>query len=156
MTKEARWSHPKVRLGGRVLRFLLGAALVWMVVPFFGVANARSVARVALIIVLLAVLYAIIHLVVSRYLLGLHPIAGAVLALVPAIFTAVYVPLGNVAVTTFIGASLILASVRADAGCEVLSIPGLLFRRKTHLACILFTPIDWVEQKLGADQRSES
>lgn len=68
----------------------------------------------------------------------------------PAILVYVWLPLGDVAVMIFIGVSLVLASLRADAGCEVMSIPGLLLRRKTHLACILFTPIDWVEQKLIA------
>ena len=36
----------------------------------------------------------------------------------------------------------------ADKGCEVMSIPGLIFNRRTHLACFFFSPIDWLEKKI--------
>ncbi len=32
----------------------------------------------------------------------------------------------------------------------VMAIPGLLLKKRTHLACLLFTPLDWVENKLFA------
>ena len=47
----------------------------------------------------------------------------------------------------FVGVSLVLTAVLGDPGCEVMVIPGLFFRRRTHLACIGFTPLDWAEEK---------
>ena len=43
---------------------------------------------------------------------------------------------------------LVLAGLRSDAGCEVMAIPGLVLGRRTHLACIVFSPIDWLEEKV--------
>ena len=40
-----------------------------------------------------------------------------------------------------------VVAVRADGGCEVMAIPSLIFGRYTHLACIVFSPIDWLERK---------
>ncbi|MFB3106773.1 MAG: hypothetical protein ACE1ZA_17870 [Pseudomonadales bacterium] len=45
---------------------------------------------------------------------------------------------------------LLIDSMNGDAGCEVMASPGLLLRKHTHLACLLFTPLDWVENKLFA------
>ena len=58
-------------------------------------------------------------------------------------------PFGEVGGLTFLAASLLLAGARADAGCEVMSIPGLLFGRRTHLVCIALSPVDWVERRLN-------
>ena len=55
---------------------------------------------------------------------------------------------GKLGSALFIGISLILASVRADGGCEVMAIPDLLFGTRTHLLCIAFSPIDWLEARL--------
>lgn len=149
MVEARRSSYPEVRRIGRVFRFSLGALLLWMVVPFFRAAEAASIGQVLLLILLLTALYALLHVGVYRFLPGLHPLLGAALALVPAILVFVWLPRGDVAVASFIGLSLLLAGLGGDAGCEVMSIPGLLLRRKTHLACILFTPSDWLESKLS-------
>src|SRR6266571_468540 len=54
---------------------------------------------------------------------------------------------GQLAAGTFLGASLIVAGMRADPGCEVMAIPGALFGKHTELACLVFSPLDWLERK---------
>lgn len=29
-----------------------------------------------------------------------------------------------------------------------MALPGIFTGKRTHLACILFTPLDWIEEKL--------
>jgi len=55
---------------------------------------------------------------------------------------------GQLAAVTFFGVSLVVAGVRAAAGCEVMAIPSLLFRKHTELACLIFSPLDGLERKL--------
>jgi len=50
---------------------------------------------------------------------------------------------------TYPGIALIVTSLRADAGCEVMSLPGPIFNRHTHLTCLFFSPIDWFEGKMA-------
>ncbi|MGH6949044.1 MAG: hypothetical protein ACREDZ_17080, partial [Kiloniellales bacterium] len=79
---------------------------------------------------------------------NLNKYLGALVACIPAV--AVYA-LGDqerMAVLTYFAASFLLAGVRADPGCEVMSIPGFVFGRHTHLACLCLSPIDWLEEKL--------
>ncbi len=54
---------------------------------------------------------------------------------------------GRVEALLFVAVSLVLTAILGDPGCEVMVIPGLFFRRRTHLACITFTPLDWAEGK---------
>ena len=93
--------------------------------------------------------YSIIHFAVSRYVTGLNPWYGAALAVAPVIIVfAVGGPLGRVASVAFVGVSLLLQAIRGDGGCEVMAMPSMLFGRRTHLVCIFFSPIDWVEKHL--------
>lgn len=147
MTEEER--IPDARRWGRVLRFLLGGVLLAMTVPLSSGMTAAGTAQILLLLVLLTGLYALIHLGVQRFAPGVHALLGAVLALVPAGLVYVLVPMGDVAVIAFIGISLVVASARGDGGCEVMSIPGVILGRTTHLACIFFSPIDWLESKVS-------
>ncbi len=47
----------------------------------------------------------------------------------------------------FVGGSMVLAALRADAGCELLALSNCLLRRNDQLACAVFTPIDFLEQR---------
>ena len=102
------------------------------------------------IVVGLILFYALLQFLVSRHLRGLNPCLGAVLAVMPVglVYAFGDAPwkLGSL---LFIALSLILTSVRADGGCEVMTIPGLLFGKRTHLVCIAFAPIDWIEDRLS-------
>ena len=50
---------------------------------------------------------------------------------------------------TYVGISLLIDFIRADSGCEVMALPGLVFGNRTHLACIALSPIDMLEEKLA-------
>jgi hypothetical protein len=55
---------------------------------------------------------------------------------------------GQLAAVTFVGISLVVAGIRALAGCELMAIPALLFRMQTELPCPVFSPFDKLERKL--------
>jgi hypothetical protein len=42
----------------------------------------------------------------------------------------------------------VVAGVRAVPDCEVMAIPGVLFGKRTELACLIFSPLDKLERKL--------
>ena len=52
------------------------------------------------------------------------------------------------AAALFYGASMLLAAGRGYAGCEVLAISNWLLRRDDQVGCLIFSPIDAVEQRL--------
>ena len=52
------------------------------------------------------------------------------------------------AVFLYFGASLIISGVVKYGGCEVVTIPGLILRKRYNVACIMFSPIDWLEDRL--------
>ena len=135
---------------GRTLRLMLAILLLWMTYIAMRMDDRTFNLRVLEVFVGLTVFYAIIHFVISRFVTGLNPWYGAALAVAPVITVFVIGgPLGRVASVAFIGVSLLLQAIRGDGGCEVMAIPSLLFGRRTHLMCIFFSPIDWVEKHLS-------
>jgi hypothetical protein len=139
---------------GRILRFLLGAFLVVNVWPFFSGASPNRILGAVLVVVGLTVFYAAVHWLVSTYLAKLNRWLGAFLAILPVLLVFLFGGgLGQIGALAFLAVSLVLAAVRADAGCEVMSIPSLAFGRRTHLMCLLFSPLDWVEEKIVAAMR---
>jgi hypothetical protein len=139
---------------GRVLRILLGAWLVFAVRLFYLEAESNRILSAALIVVGLVVFYAVVHWLVSTHLTKLNRWLGAFLAVLPVLLVfALGGVLGQVGAASFLGISLLLAALRADPGCEVMSIPSLVFGRRTHLMCLLFSPLDWVEEKIVAALR---
>jgi len=141
---------------GRVLRVLVGLGLMVKVTPvYIHVDAGLAIGAVLLMLGLLAV-YSLLHFVVSRCLVALGPELGAVVGL--GTLVAVYLagapggPLlgrgeGELAAGTFLGVSLMVAGVRADPGCEVMAIPGALFRKHAELACLVFSPLDAWERR---------
>ena len=65
-------------------------------------------------------------------------------------------PADEPAVWLWIGASLLLAAARGDAGCEVLAVANLLTGRRESVGCILFTPIDAAETRRRGAARTAS
>jgi hypothetical protein len=51
------------------------------------------------------------------------------------------------AVVLFVGGSMLLAAVRGYAGCELLAISNWLLDRDDQVGCVLFTPVDQLEQR---------
>jgi len=156
---ESTRSHEPLRALpiGRILRFLLGAWLVVAVWPFFRSAEPNRILGAVLVVAGLTVLYALLHWLVSSYVPKLNRWLGAFLAILPVVLVLVFGGvLGQVGAASFIAASLLLAAIRADAGCEVMSIPSLVFGTRTHLVCLLFSPLDWVEEKIVGALRTAS
>lgn len=52
------------------------------------------------------------------------------------------------AIFLYFGVSLVLAGSLKYGGCEVLAIPNLVLGKSYNVACIMFSPIDWVEAKI--------
>jgi hypothetical protein len=146
---------------GRALRILLGVVLIVYVTPvYFRVPVGVSVGSLLLMLGLIGV-YGLIHIGVSRRIVG--RCVGAILA--AGLLIALYVagtsrlPIlghgnGQLAAVAFLGISLIVAGVRAAPSCEVMAIPGLLFGRHTELTCLIFSPLDSLERKLRSKRRS--
>ncbi len=138
----------------RLLRVVLGLLSVALITPALVATSWNGRLRVAAVFVALIGFYTVVHYVVSRYLGWLHPWWGALIAVAPVV---VVFLLGNVytaGVMAFIGLSLILIAALGHPGCEVLAFPALLLGRRTHLACIFFSPLDWIEGKVMARFRS--
>lgn len=136
---------------GRVLRFMLGGFMLATTVPQITAASWTSIAMVAGTIVALLVGYIVIHLAVWRFVPRLNRWLGALVAVTPAALVfELGGGIGQASVIVYIGGSLLIDSFNGDAGCEVMALPGILTGKRTHLACLVFSPLDWVEEKIFA------
>lgn len=133
---------------GRILRFVLAAFLIATVTPHYLTASWQANLRIAASIVGLIAFYTVLHLVIARYVPHLNRWVGALLSIVPATLLFLFGGgIGQMGAITFIGGSLFIDTLNGDSGCEVMAVPGLVCSERTHLACILFSPLDWLEQK---------
>ena len=142
---------------GRVLRILLGLALMIYVTPVYSQVPARVAVGSLLLMLGLIGIYSLIHIVVSRRIVAFGPVLGPIVAngllVALCVAGASGLPIlghgkGQLAAVTFFGVSLVVAGVRAAPGCEVMAIPSLLFGKHTELACLIFSPLDRFERKL--------
>ena len=142
---------------GRMLRILLGLALMVYVAPVYFRVPVRLAVTSLLLIVGLIGIYSLIHITVSQRIVPLRSGLGAIVAnglLVVLYFIgATRLPIigrgvGELAAVTFLGISLVVAGVRAVPGCELMAIPGVFFRKNSELACLIFSPLDKLERKL--------
>ena len=139
----------KARPIGRLLRLLFGAFVLFSAVPYYFIVPTDVVIQTILVTLGLVVFYILLDLVIHKVFPTIHPGAGAILANTPILLMWL---LGRDAIQlgalTFLGISLVLTGLRGDKGCEVMSIPGLIFNRHTRLACFFFSPVDWLEKKI--------
>ncbi len=135
---------------GRVLRLLTGTALTYHVLASHMISEGTTRnLQVAGIVLGLFVFYAVLHLAISRFVPSINPWLGAVIAVTPVFLVFALVgPAGRLGSLLFIGVSLVATAIRSDGGCEVMTLPGMLMGKRTHLVCILFSPLDWIEDKL--------
>jgi hypothetical protein len=49
----------------------------------------------------------------------------------------------------FYGTSMLVAGLRGYAGCEVLAVSNWLLRRDDQVGCLVFTPLDHLERRIG-------
>jgi hypothetical protein len=141
-----------------VLRVLLGIALMAYVTPVYFRVPMRLVIGSLLLVLGLIAVYSLIDVVAARrIIIAFSPRIATVVAhgLLVALYVAGAFRLaifgqggGQLATVTFLGISLVVAGVRAVPGCELMAIPGVLFRKDTELACLIFSPLDKLERKL--------
>jgi hypothetical protein len=96
------------------------------------------------------VFYLLVHVFIIRYRPTMNRWLGALLVAIPLI--ALFVlggQAGRVAAVGYVGITLLLLSAKGNTANEVLFIPSLLSGKETHLPCLLFAPIDLIEQNLG-------
>jgi amino acid transporter len=149
-------NYADARIVGRLLRVIFG---LFLAVGFAAV-NPEILFSEALLISLVGViifyiLYTI--LVGNRLLAKVNPWMGALIMDWPLLVVWVVV-LGHLpglpsplilAVFLYFGLSLVISGVVKYGGCEVVTIPGLVLRRRYNVACIMFSPIDWLEARIG-------
>ena len=134
---------------GRVLRLLMGTALTIHAAQHMISGDTALNLQAAGIVLGLLLLYTVLHLAFSSFIPSINAWLGAVIALAPAILVFALVdPSLRFSVVLFIGVSLVVTAIRADGGCEVMTLPGMLMGKRTHLVCIVFSPLDWIEEKL--------
>lgn len=147
---ESAVTHNRTRIIGRIFRFCLGVFFVSEVLPVYqDVTTEGALIRLSWALGLV-LFYFLLHIIIVKYALKVNSVLGAILAFTP-FLSVFFIGYGGPAATgalTFLAVSLILAAVRADSGCEVMSIPAVLTGKHTHLACLLFSPIDWCERKM--------
>jgi hypothetical protein len=135
---------------GRILRFVLGALLLFAISRYYFVVPRALLMSAFLVAIGIAVFYILLDVALTDFVPNINPILGAVLANVPILLMWIFgrnaIQMGAV---SFLAISLILAGLQGSKHCEVMSIPGLIFKRNTPLACLFFSPIDWVEQALA-------
>jgi len=128
--------------------------MIAMVVPHYLAASWQSNLKIVAAIGALTILYTAMHLIISKYVPHLHRWLGAVLAITPAVlFFVLGGGIGQMGAISYIGGSLFIDSINGDSGCEVMALPAIFTGERTHLACILFSPLDWIEQKLSLDRK---
>lgn len=148
---------------GRVVRVAIGVLLLGSIAGFYRSGSTEFVVRSAAVGVGLVVVYVLLRRLVGSISAVVGSWLGAVLALVPlvvvyslgagggSIFGAGE---GQLGVLTFLGVSLVLAGLRADSGCEVLAVPNALAGQRSHLACLVFSPIDRLERRWRGSSRA--
>lgn len=135
---------------GRVFRLLFGLLVFVLIVPYYFIAPANVLLQTLLTTIGLAFFYILLDMIINQYDFSITPIIGAILANAPILLMWLFGKGGiQLGALTYLGIALIVTSLHADAGCEVMSIPGLIFKRHTHLACLFFSPIDWLEGKMA-------
>jgi hypothetical protein len=65
-----------------------------------------------------------------------------------AVFLALYLmEATSDAALIFYGMSMLLATLRGYAGCEVLAVSNWLLRRDDQVGCAVFSPVDYLERR---------
>ena len=149
-------STTRARPIGRILRFLMAGYLIVTVIPHYLGASWQANFRIAAAIGGLIVLYTGMHWIIAKYVPHLNRWLvnrwlGALLAITPAALLFLFGGgIGQMGSLSYIGGSLFIDSFNGDSGCEVMAVPGIICNERTHLVCIAFSPLDWLEQKLFA------
>jgi hypothetical protein len=160
---DVSWPMPAARAGrrraigpcGTAGRIAVGLALLGSVIAGEAARGVRPAAWVCALVVFPSVLLAAAWLRARWRPAGLRATGPAGHALNVAVFAALYatpwyapsLAFTSDAALIFYGASMVLAAVRGYAGCEVLAAANWLLRRDDQVGCVLFAPVDVLEQR---------
>jgi hypothetical protein len=135
---------------GHILRFVLGGLLLITVFRYYFVVPRLMLIATLGLVIGLAAFYTLLDLAIADLLPNVNPLLGAILA--NALVLGMWIFGRNawqLGAATYIGISLIVTALRADSGCELMSIPGLILHRHAHLGCFFFSPVDWIERAVA-------
>ncbi len=141
---------------GRTLRLIVAIWLVVIDIPVLVKAGSGYNLRMLGLVIALTLFYMFLHWMVSRHLRNLDGRLGAILAVTPVFLLWFYGQGGGLlfgqgeggtAAITYLALSFLIDVVRSDSGCEVMAIPGLILGERTHLDCIVFCPVDILEER---------
>ncbi len=144
-------NYAEVRLIGRALRLLLGATLVASLIRGNPGLISQPIGVLANTSAMIIFYVALTFLFGQRLLARINPWIGAAIMDLPVLL--LFLPqvpvLLKFGILMFFGLSLILAGLVKYGGCEVTVIGSLILRRRYNVACIIFSPLDWLEYKLS-------
>jgi len=142
--------QPKTGVIARSLRAMLGGLLCWMAYTVMSAEATDFNLNVLWVFGGLLVFYLLVHISIIRYRPTMNRWLGALLVATPliALFVLGGQP-GRVAAVGYVGITLLLLTAKGNTANEVLFMPALLSGKETHLPCLLFAPIDVIEQNLG-------
>ena len=143
-------NYAEVRFFGRLSRAVFGALLVsllWIGNPHL-TSQTLGVAGYLVGVVIFYVLLTV--LLGQRVLSRVNPWIGAAIMYLPLVvaFTLPFADLLRFAVLVFVGLSLIFAGLFRYGGCELLAISNGVLRKRYRVACVIFSPLDWLEYRL--------
>ncbi len=142
----------RARPVGRMVRLLMGGLLtIHVPASHLMSASPSLTVQVAGVVFGLIGFYTLVHVLISKFVPTINPWVGALLAVAPVflVFLMGGPPVRH-GVVLFLGVSLLFTGIRGDGGCEVMTLPGMLLGKRTHLVCIVLSPLDWVEARLTA------
>ncbi|MBI2676734.1 MAG: hypothetical protein HYX21_02175 [Candidatus Yanofskybacteria bacterium] len=151
--EEGMMLEDKIGIIGRSLRLLAGLLILFYLAyafvseSFLLSVNFFFVAAVGLF--LLISIYIFVHRI-SRKNNRINWLVSACLILIPVLLMYIFGGAsgeGKVSALLFLGVSLIVAAIRSDFGCEVMSIPNLIFGKRSRFACLVFSPLDKMEKR---------
>ncbi len=150
---------------GRILRIFLGGYLIVLALPYYLYPNrvvsflgsTYSSDYVGVLLACIATLgflafYLLVHRAATTHFQSLNKWVGAILANIPplAVFvvsTVLGIGYSQIATFSYVGIAMLVAGWRRDQGCEVMSPTNVVLGNPTQFACLIFSPIDWVEKK---------
>ena len=134
----------------RTLRLMLGAFLCWMAYTVMAAETTDFNLTVLWVFGGLLIFYVVVHISIGKFGPNMNRWLGAVLVVLPLIGLFVFAgQTGRVAAVGYVGITLLLLTAKGNSSSEVLFIPALLSGRETHIRCLIFAPVDLIEQNLG-------
>jgi len=128
---------------GRILRFILGLFFLIIAFPYYlfhlspltflifkYYSDLNSVIQAIGITVGLFVLFVLVHFIINKYFKNINRWIGALLALSPAVILFYLGEAKAIAALTYLGISLIFASLFKQPRCEVMVLLNLLLKSK--------------------------